>query len=144
MRDNLRGTVSLDENTQQSKKSKSGVTQILTLGQESTVSERKLVGFLVSFDLDSKGKFFQLFEGKNLIGSSAICQVCISTDSGVSAKHVTILFRGAKFRLKDEFSTNGTFVNNEMIEEGFLKDKDELKVGNTRFTFLKVPPLHKY
>ena len=39
------------------------------------------------------------------------------------------------FKFKDEFSTNGTFVNEEFVEEGTLNDGDTLKIGNTVFKF---------
>jgi len=116
-------------------------TRIVTPGEESTTSNRRLVGFLVSYDLNPHGKSFNLFEGKNILGSDAVCDIVISTDPGVSAKHLTILYRGGLFRFKDEFSTNGTFINGEMKEEGTFVDKDLIKVGATRFFFLAIPPV---
>ena len=100
--------------------------------------ERKLVGWLVSYTLNQNGKDFRLYEGKNTIGTSENCDMCLVNDNSVSQKHLTILYRNKIFKFKDEFSTNGTYINNEFSEEGELKDGDEIKVGNTVFLFRKA------
>lgn len=118
-------------------------TKIVIPGQEdghySEVQDRKLVGFLVSYTLNPQGKSFRLYEGKNLIGSEPNCDIVVSSDPGVSGKHLTILFRGGKFRFKDEFSTNATFINGVETEEGYLENYDIIRIGKTKFAFLAVP-----
>jgi hypothetical protein len=114
-------------------------TKIVVPGEEDYSSDRKLAGFLVSYDLNPQGKSFKIYEGKNLIGADPKCDIVISNDPGISGKHLTILFRSGIYRFKDEFSTNGTFINGEMIEEGKLTDKDVIKIGGTRFFFLSIP-----
>lgn len=98
---------------------------------------RKLVGWLVSYSLDPNGKDFRLFEGKNLIGSSSENDIVIP-DPTVSKKHFTILQRHGKFLIKDEFSTNGTFVNGEMLSEGELRYGDIITIGNTSLIFISI------
>jgi pSer/pThr/pTyr-binding forkhead associated (FHA) protein len=39
------------------------------------------------------------------------------------------------FKFKDELSTNGTFINDEFVEEGNLKDGDTIRIGQTVFKF---------
>lgn len=93
---------------------------------------RKLIGWLVTFDLNPNGTDYRLYEGKNLIGSSPNCDIIITAPS-VSKKHCTILFRHIDNRLilKDELSTNGTFVNDVLIDDNItLKNDDNIKVGN--------------
>jgi hypothetical protein len=99
--------------------------------------KRKLAGWLVSYTLDELGLDFRLYEGKNCIGSKIECEVPVLQDKSVSGKHATILFRNNKFLLKDEFSTNGTYLNDNIVEEEtpVLKDGDVIKVGNTIFKF---------
>jgi len=98
---------------------------------------RKLVGWLVSYTLDEMGYDYRLYEGKNVIGSKPGNEVSIIQDNSVSGIHATILFRNNKFLLRDEFSTNGTFLNDKIVEEDtpVLKDGDIIKVGNTVFKF---------
>lgn len=99
--------------------------------------KRKLVGWLVTFSHDAFGQDYKLYAGKNKIGSSAGCDVVVN-DPGVSAEHVTVLYRDHEFLIKDNFSTNGTKVNGETVDEGKLKEGDELKLGNTVFKFKTV------
>jgi len=92
------------------------------------------VGWLVTFSHDEYGQDFKLYAGKNKIGSSPGSDILIN-DSSVSAEHVTVLFRDHEFLIKDNFSTNGTKVNGVTVDEGKLKEGDELKAGNTVFKF---------
>lgn len=98
-------------------------------------SGRKLTGWLVSFTMNPLGVDFRLYEGRNIIGSDPQCDIVIPGDSMVSGKHLTILYRMGVFKFKDEFSTNGTFINDVFVEEGTLNDGDVLKIGSTLFKF---------
>jgi hypothetical protein len=99
--------------------------------------KRKLVGWLVTFCSDEFGQDFKLYVGKNKIGSAPGCDVLIN-DSSISGEHTTILFRDNEFLIKDNFSTNGTKINGVTVDEGKLKEGDELKLGNTTFKFKTV------
>jgi len=98
---------------------------------------RKLVGWLVSYTLDDMGYDFRIYEGKNVIGSNPGNEVSVLQDNSVSGKHATLLFRNNKFLLRDEFSTNGTYLNDIIVEKETpeIKDGDIIKVGNTIFKF---------
>jgi len=99
------------------------------------VSGRKLVGWLVSFTWNPQGEDFKLREGKTIIGADNSSDICIN-DPEVSAHHCTLLYRSGKFRLKDEFSTNGTSINDaEIDEQTELKDGDLIKIGKTELKF---------
>jgi len=99
---------------------------------------RKLVGWLVSFTIDPNGSDHKLFEGRNLIGADAMCDISIPNDAAVSSKHLTILHRMGHFKFKDELSTNGTFINDVFEEEGNLKDGDMVRIGDTVFKFRSI------
>lgn len=103
----------------------------------------KLVGWLVTYDLDSNGVDFRLFEGRNLIGRDFSCGVCIN-DNKVSSQHAILLYRNGKFRIKDNLSVNGTIVNGEDIDDDsvLLSDGDIIKVGDTVLLF-RTSELHK-
>jgi len=95
---------------------------------------RKLAGWLVTFTNNEYGQDFKIYAGKNRVGSAAGCDIIIQ-DPSISGEHSTILFRDNEFLIKDNFSTNGTKINGASVDEGKLKDGDELKLGNTIFRF---------
>jgi len=95
---------------------------------------RKLVGWLVTYH-DPIGKDFRLTEGRNTIGYGKENDIVVDFDSSVSSKHLTILYRLGDFLFKDELSTNGTFLNGVLANEGSLKDGDKIKTGNVVFMF---------
>jgi hypothetical protein len=47
----------------------------------------------------------------------------------VSRRHATIFLRDGEYVLRDEGSTNGTFVNNRKIKEQVLRDGDTVELG---------------
>lgn len=97
---------------------------------------RKLVGWLVTYSLDEMGVDFRLFEGKNIIGRDASCNITVN-DGTVSDKHAVVLYRAGKFAINDMVSSHGTFVNDEDIElePRYLKDGDIIRIGKTIFLF---------
>ena len=114
-----------------------GVSSDKDSGQE----RKRLVGFLVTYSLLPNGDFFALYEGKNLIGRDEAANVCIQGDSNISERHLSILYRNVdrKFKFKDEQSSNGTFINDELTDEGELKNLDVIRVGATRLLFMEIP-----
>lgn len=102
---------------------------------------KKFVGWLVSYSLNPLGVDFKLYEGKNFIGKDSDCTVSVP-DNGVSGKHATLLYRAGKFRLRDNLSSNGTFVNGRDIEDETctLHDGDQIFIGNTVFVFKSALP----
>lgn len=104
---------------------------------EKVKTGRKLVGWLVSFSRIPEGEDFKIYEGRNLLSSSSGSDILIN-DPSVSSPHCMILFRNGKLRVKDELSTNGTYVNDKNIDEEELNDGDILKVGKTELKFRSV------
>jgi hypothetical protein len=98
-------------------------------------ADRKLVGWLVSYTHHPAGADFRIYEGRNSLGADPGCDIVVPHDPNVSARHLTLLNRADGFRFKDELSTNGTFVNEVMRDEGMLHDGDLIRVGNTVFKF---------
>lgn len=105
---------------------------------QAATGSRKLVGWLVTFDHHPSGKDFHVYEGRNIIGTLPSCDIVIDFDHSVSSRHATILFRANEFLFQDELSTNGTFLNGELTNNGKLQDGDEFRVGETRFLFRKA------
>ncbi len=102
-----------------------------SIGGSSGVSPaRKIIGWLVTFTKRPEGEDFKIYEGRNLISSSSDSDIMIG-DPAISSPHCMILYRAGKLIIKDELSTNGTFLNGDIIEESELKDNDIIKVGTT-------------
>lgn len=97
-------------------------------------SGRKIIGWLVTFSWKPEGEDYKLYEGRNLISSSKDGDI-ILTDPSVSSPHCMILYRKGTIKIKDELSTNGTFLNDNSIDEDELKDGDIIKVGKTELKF---------
>lgn len=100
---------------------------------------RKLVGWLISYTIDSMGVDFRIFEGNNSIGRSSENSIVIPQDATISNHHATILYKESQgFFIKDEMSANGTFLNGEELSittPVSLKDGDLLKMAKTVFRF---------
>jgi diguanylate cyclase (GGDEF)-like protein len=54
----------------------------------------------------------------------------------VSRTHATITADDTGVKIRDNESTNGTYVNDHKIHEAYLKDGDLIKVGRSIFKFL--------
>jgi pSer/pThr/pTyr-binding forkhead associated (FHA) protein len=104
---------------------------------------RTLAGFLVSYQDDSAGKFWPLYQGKNSIGRADTGQkVDIEIAHGTtSTHHASVDCEGQRFVLSDLGSTNGTFHNEEAV--GFqgkreLRDGDRLRFGGYSVVLFNV------
>ena len=76
--------------------------------------DRRLVGFIVTFSLEPMGVFFPIYEGRVKIGTDpAIADLVIdqSKDPVISGTHALLLFRRGVLSLRDQDSSNGTFVD---------------------------------
>lgn len=115
--------------------------------EKQTVSTKKLVGVFSTYSktVNENGEVFKLYEGKTSIGRDDDCDIVINNDEEVSSKHVTILCRNIegqplKFFMKDNMSTNGTYLNGNIEDEQVeLKSFDVVKIGATELTFIALP-----
>ena len=82
------------------------------------------------------GETFALEGGPVTIGRSPECAIFLD-DVTVSRKHAVFTQDGEHWRLDDQGSLNGTFVNRERVETAELSDGDELQIGKYRLTFLQ-------
>jgi pSer/pThr/pTyr-binding forkhead associated (FHA) protein len=77
--------------------------------------------------LDKKKRFTI---GRNKKNTLAVPQAT------TSETHASLKWGKTSFKIKDEKSTNGTFVNNKRIKgEATLKDKDKIKIGKFTLTY---------
>lgn len=102
---------------------------------------RKLVGFLVTYNREPNGRAFNIYEGRNFLGRDPGCDIAITDDDQISSRHMSILYRNVdhKFKFRDEQSSNGTFVNGQIQDDGELENNDIIRAGNTLFVFIAIP-----
>ncbi len=82
------------------------------------------------------GETFPLEHERITIGRSPDCEIFLD-DVTVSRKHAVITKNGDDFRIEDEGSLNGTFVNKKRVEAAELENGDELQIGKYRLTYLR-------
>jgi len=76
----------------------------------------------------NRGSAFNLVEGENHIGRQMDNHIVLSS-SKVSKKHCSIMVNSSEIFLRDETSTNGTFVNGALTKQQTLRSGDKLGVG---------------
>ena len=81
------------------------------------------------------GRKYNLDQATVIIGRSSKCEVQVDQES-VSRNHAKIITTDQSIILRDLGSTNGTYVNDQLIDEYVLKDGDLVKIGRTIFKFL--------
>src|SRR5579871_4427531 len=81
------------------------------------------------------GKKFNLDQATISLGRSSKADIQIDQES-VSRNHAKIVNTGKSIILRDLGSTNGTYVNDDLIDEYVLRDGDLIKIGRTIFKFL--------
>ncbi len=81
------------------------------------------------------GRRYLLDRPEMTAGRSASCELALDQDS-VSRQHAVIKASAREVLIKDLGSTNGTYVNDELVTERVLKDGDLIKIGRTIFKYL--------
>jgi two-component system, cell cycle response regulator len=90
---------------------------------------------LVVFYGANIGRRYFLDRPEQIIGRSESANIQVDQDS-ISRQHCKILNRDGRFTLFDMGSTNGTFVNDNQVEEQELRDGDVIRLGQTIFKYL--------
>ena len=92
--------------------------------------------FLLVVAGDSAGKLFPLNKPELVIGRSPSADIRIN-EKAVSHNHARLSMDNGVCTVRDLGSTNGTFVNNELIAGPVrLRGGDAVGVGSTTFTYL--------
>lgn len=69
-----------------------------------------------------------------IVGRDVNADILVN-DLSVSRKHAHILSLAGGFIMRDLESNNGTFINNQRIEESYLTDGDVITFGEVKFVF---------
>lgn len=91
--------------------------------------------YLLMIAGDELGRKYPLATGETTIGRSGINQICIDHTSA-SRQHAVIINDGNHLRIRDSQSTNGTLVNDRLVDEIELKQGDLIRIGTAVFKFL--------
>jgi two-component system, cell cycle response regulator len=70
-----------------------------------------------------------------VVGRASTADLVLDSDS-VSRTHAIVSRTSRGFVLRDQDSTNGTFVNDQPIRERALKDGDQIRIGRAMLKFL--------
>ena len=112
-------------------RAKTVVTSISRLSEKPSGKEACLV---VIYGIEL-GKKYNLNTASLVVGRSSKCDIQIDQES-VSRNHSKIINTGKSILIRDLGSTNGTYVNDELVDEYVLRDGDLIKIGRTIFKFL--------
>src|SRR6478735_4897609 len=95
------------------------------------------VGVLHVIGGHDRGKRFELNLPQMHIGRGADQDVVLS-DIAVSRRHVTVHQEGARYRIRDLGSGNGTLVNGQRVDSHILVDGAHIEIGQTVMRFEHV------
>lgn len=80
------------------------------------------------------GEIFPL-HGEAVLGRDPMNSIPLDRDTTVSRRHARLVPEGGGYRLVDEGSSNGTYVNGARVTDAPLNPGDEINIGGTRFRF---------
>jgi len=75
---------------------------------------------------------FQLLEPVTLVGRDRACDASLGS-SRVSRRHCCVASVGGEISVRDLGSTNGTWINGQRVQSGFLRPGDVLGIAHLRF-----------
>jgi two-component system cell cycle response regulator len=129
------GTLSTSTGTQRrlsdTARNKTVVTVISRISDRPAGKEACLV---VIYGLDL-GRKYNVDRPSIVVGRSSKADIQIDQES-VSRNHCKLINTGKSIMLRDLGSTNGTYVNDELVDEYVLRDGDFIKIGRCIFKFL--------
>lgn len=120
-----------------------GATVIRRVGDTGDANGgRRLVGMLVTYNTNPLGEVFKVYEGRNIVGRAADCDIVITNDNNVSSHHLLVLFVDAEgiYWAEDQHSSNGTYINGTFargLQE--LHTGDVIVIGATKLLFVGIP-----
>jgi pSer/pThr/pTyr-binding forkhead associated (FHA) protein len=90
---------------------------------------------LVMFTEKGERRDFRITKSRAVIGRNTECEIQIPL-SMVSRRHCELILKKDKVAVRDLGSSNGTYVNNQRIQESDIAAGETLTVGPVVFTLL--------
>ena len=116
-------------------------TRIVRPGGDDAVDdgpvERKIIGWLVTYETNPSGVDYRMREGQNDVGRNPDCKIHVKGDNELSGKHGMFLFRSGELYFRDEMASNATVIDGVVVGPGetvAVKDGAQIKMGS--FTYL--------
>ncbi|MBK7377698.1 MAG: VWA domain-containing protein [Ignavibacteriales bacterium] len=106
-------------------------TVIISKGQFKTTES---LGYLVLRSKKFGMNIYELKQSEIIIGRASTVDILID-DEEVSKLHAKVKFDEGKFILDDMGSSNGTYINNQIVFHAELKDGDIIKIGVHELVF---------
>lgn len=104
------------------------------LDDTGTGRKRKDACLVVIYGTDLGRKYN--IDGREMsVGRATINDIVLSQDA-VSRQHAFITVDENGVKIRDNESTNGTYVNDNKVHEAYLRDGDLVKIGRSIFKFL--------
>jgi len=112
----------------------SNLTIVTTRGP-SAPKEGEAGSCLVVIYGNDLGRRIGLEQKATTVGRSSKADLFIDDDS-ISRKHCELTWDGKRHRVRDLESTNGTYVNDELVDSAELRHGDQIKIGRTIMKFI--------
>lgn len=84
--------------------------------------------------LDIAGRRYPITTSRTIIGRGSDADITVD-DTGISRKHVEILWDGSRGQVNDLGSTNGSLLNGEPVSTAPLAPDSIIEIGHTRMVF---------
>ncbi|MEO8094802.1 MAG: DUF3662 and FHA domain-containing protein [Pseudolysinimonas sp.] len=84
--------------------------------------------------LDIAGKRYPILHSRTVIGRGSDADVTVD-DTGISRKHVEVLWDGTRAQVNDLGSTNGSLLNGHPVHKAPLPPDSVIDIGRTRIVF---------
>lgn len=88
--------------------------------------------------LEIGGKRYPLTKSRTVIGRGTEADITVD-DSGISRRHVEILWDGTRAQANDLGSTNGSTLNGNRLVSAALETDSVIDMGHTHVTFRLIP-----
>ena len=88
--------------------------------------------------LEIGGKRYPLTKSRTVIGRGTEADITVD-DSGISRRHVEILWDGTRAQANDLGSTNGSTLNGNRLASAALETDAVIDMGHTHVTFRLIP-----
>lgn len=108
-------------------------TQAFMIDSSGASGHMQLLGWLVPLSGPQRGELYTLAPTSS-VGTDPSCTVVLQ-DQYMSSHHAEIKAEGGVWVLKDLGSTNGTYVNDQRIDQRELVDNDLVKFGQSPAKF---------